>query len=66
MTMLVVVCDDDWEGAVSLILFFGRKKVVILDRPLGKDGDVVKRERKFFLVYIGKFFTTGITQVVQW
>jgi hypothetical protein len=29
-------------------------------------GFSVKRERKFFLVYIGKFFTTGITQVVQW
>ncbi len=26
----------------------------------------VKRERNFFLVYIGKVFTTGITQVVQW
>ncbi len=26
----------------------------------------VKRERKIFLVYIGKFFITGITQVVQW
>jgi hypothetical protein len=35
-------------------------------QALRQDVEDVKRERHSFLVYIGNFFTTGITQVVQW